>query len=263
MRELRKYPRTLHIEGSRSQPGDEDLQSVPLASIAQGHVVVEEKLDGANAGVSFDTEGNLLLQSRGHYLTGGARERHFDLFKTWASAHRTALHEALGERYVMYGEWLFAKHTIFYDALPHYFMEFDVLDTESGAFLATPERRELLGDAPVRSVPVLSEGAVRDVDALRALVRHSLYKTSTWGERLSEHALREGRPVERTLEETDPSPLAEGLYLKVEGNGRVIGRYKFIRKSFLTAVTDAESHWLARPILPNLLAPGVDLFDPA
>jgi hypothetical protein len=41
--ELLKYPRTQHIEGSRLQPGDEDLDSVPLAQIAGRHVVIAEK----------------------------------------------------------------------------------------------------------------------------------------------------------------------------------------------------------------------------
>ena len=36
--------------------------------------MVEEKIDGANSAVSFDGDGGLLLQSRGHYLTGGYRE---------------------------------------------------------------------------------------------------------------------------------------------------------------------------------------------
>jgi len=40
----------------------------------------------------------------------------------------------------------------------------------------------------------------------------------------------------------------------------VLGRYKWIRASFLTAVVDSGSHWLARPIVPNRLADGVDLF---
>jgi hypothetical protein len=38
-----KYPRTPHIEGSRLQPGDEDLDSVPFSSIASQYVAVEEK----------------------------------------------------------------------------------------------------------------------------------------------------------------------------------------------------------------------------
>src|SRR5919204_4474294 len=110
---LHKYPRTLHLEGSRLQPGDEDLETVPFAELAGRFVVVEEKLDGANAGLSFDADGRLRLQSRGHFLTGGARERHFTLFKQWAHTHAARLRQALGSRYLLYGEWLYAQHTIF------------------------------------------------------------------------------------------------------------------------------------------------------
>src|ERR1700677_3867566 len=98
---LRKYPRTHHLEGSRWPPGDEDLHSTPFAALAGRHLVVEEKLDGANAAISFDASGKLLLQSRGHYLSGGPREKHYNLFKQWANAHLRPLHTALGNRYVL------------------------------------------------------------------------------------------------------------------------------------------------------------------
>jgi hypothetical protein len=39
-----------------------------------------------------------------------------------------------------------------------------------------------------------------------------------------------------------------------------VGRYKFVRASFLTSVVESGSHWLKRPIVPNQLRPGVDLF---
>lgn len=45
--------------------------------------------------------------------------------------YKDRLYEVLGRRYVMYGEWMYAKHTIYYDLLPHYYMEFDVLDRET------------------------------------------------------------------------------------------------------------------------------------
>lgn len=76
-----KYPRTPHIQGSRLQPGEEDLRQRSFSDIAGHHVVLEEKIDGANTAVSFTDEGKLRLQSRGHFLTGGYRERHYDLLK--------------------------------------------------------------------------------------------------------------------------------------------------------------------------------------
>ena len=161
MTAMKKYPRTPHIEGSRLQPGDEDLGQVPFAEIRGRALVVEEKIDGANSGVSFDDRGQLQLQSRGHFLTGGPRERHFHLLKTWAATHQDGLREALGARYIMYGEWMYARHTVFYDWLPHYFLEFDILDRETGAFLDTPSRRALLEGLPVVGVPVLHAGALQ------------------------------------------------------------------------------------------------------
>lgn len=263
--DLLKYPRTRHIEGSRLQPGDHDLAAIELASLDQRGttLVIEEKLDGANAGVSFDDDGELRLQSRGHFLVGGGRERHFDLLKTWATRHREALWRVLGARHVMYGEWLYAKHTVFYDQLPHYFMEFDVYDRERGEFLDTDRRHALLRGTPVVSVPVLHRGEVRDVDALRRMIVASRYKSAQWREALREAATLADLDVERVERETDLRDEAEGLYLKHEQGGTVIGRYKFVRASFLTAVVDSGSHWLSRPIVPNRLHAGVDLFAEA
>ena len=260
MSELRKYPRTRHIEGSRLQPGDEDLHAVPWAELRGAPLVVEEKLDGANAGLSFAADGTLRLQSRGHFLTGGARERHFALFKTWAQTHQRPFFERLGARYVVYGEWLYAKHTIFYDRLPHFFMEFDVLDLERDVFLDTPARHALLDGLPIESVPVLHRGALERLDALTALVARSLYKGSGWRDALIASARSLGQSPELVRDQTDPSDDAEGLYVKLERDGVVAARFKWIRPSFLTAVVDSGSHWLRRPILPNQLAPGADPF---
>ncbi|MGC4114561.1 MAG: RNA ligase family protein [Myxococcales bacterium] len=258
--QIHKYPRTQHIEGSRLQAGDEDLAQVPFSALRGQFLVVEEKLDGANCGVSFSSDGELQLQSRGHYLVGGGRERHFDLFKAWAQSHEASLRERLGDRYVMYGEWLYAKHTVFYDRLPHYFMEFDVLDTIDGSFLSTERRRELSKGVAVEPVPVLHEGPLEKPEELTGFIRPSLYKSKDWRERLAEGAKARELDVERVQRETDGSDFAEGLYIKVEEQGRVLERYKFVRASFLAAVFAAEGHWLNRPILPNELAPGVDLF---
>ena len=88
-----KYPRTPHIQGSRLQPGDEDLRQRPFSDIAGRNVVLEEKIYGANSAISFTNEGELRLQSRGHYLTGGYRERHYDLMKQWGAVHKDRLYE--------------------------------------------------------------------------------------------------------------------------------------------------------------------------
>ncbi|HEY1542245.1 MAG TPA: RNA ligase family protein [Xanthobacteraceae bacterium] len=259
MSELRKYPRTRHILGSRLQSGDEDVGSAAFAEIAGRHLVVEEKVDGANAAISFASDGRVLLQSRGHYLTGGPRERHFDLLKRWANSVADAIRLVLKDRFIVYGEWLYAKHTIFYDALPHYFLEFDVFDRRRETFLSSAARRRLLGGLPFRSVPVLHEGAIADTTSLTRLLGRSAFKSPDWRAHLAgtARALEQNLPL--VAQQTDDSDLMEGLYIKVEENDRVIDRFKFVRPDFLTAVLDSESHWQSRPILPNLLAPGVTI----
>ena len=260
MNQIHKYPRTHHLEGSRSQPGDEDLDSVSWDAVAGRQIVVEEKMDGANAAVSFSPEGRLLLQSRGHYLTGGAREKHFDLFKRWAATHQGSLRATLGTRYVMYGEWLLAKHTVFYDRLPHYFMEFDVLDLHTGEFLDTPGRRRRLGALPVVPVRVLWQDVIKSAGAARSLLGRSSFIGPRHLESLAAECSRRALDPDRVMAETDPSTDMEGLYIKVEEDGVVKQRYKYVRASFLTRVQDSESHWLSRPIVPNGLEAGVDIF---
>jgi ATP-dependent RNA circularization protein (DNA/RNA ligase family) len=225
-----KYPRTPHISGSRLQPGDEDVKVVARESLLHQKLTIEEKLDGSNCGISFGGDDVLILQSRGHVLTGGPRERQFDLLKRWAGHHQSALRGILGRRYLMYGEWLYARHTIPYDRLPHYFLEFDILDRESGEFLSTGARQELLAGGPVRSVPVLGSASVDQLDAFIGKSRCA------------------------------STEMMEGLYLKAEDSGRVMGRYKYVRQSFLQTVADSDSHWMDRPIEPNRLAEGVDIF---
>ncbi|MEV6927544.1 RNA ligase family protein [Dactylosporangium sp. NPDC051485] len=248
---LRKYPRTPHLQGSRLQPGDHDLAQVPFAELAGRELVVEEKLDGANAAISFDPDGALLLQSRGHYLTGGPREKQFAPFKAWAAGMSHVLRSVLKDRFILYGEWLYAKHTCFYDALPHHFCEFDVYDRQSDAFLSTPRRRELLDGLGVASVPVLKVGAFADLAGLTALVGPSTCRTDGWKDTLQESARAGGADPDRVLRETDMSEDMEGLYLKLEDADTVLGRYKWVRPSFHTAILDSGSHWQDRPIVAN------------
>jgi hypothetical protein len=256
-----KYPRTRHIEGSGLQKGDHDLKVAPFQDVRGRSLVVEEKVDGANAGVSFTPQGALRLQCRGHYLTGGPSEAQFALFKPWAETHRSWLWDVLGDRYILYGEWCLAKHTVFYDALPHYFLEFDIYDTATGDWLSTERRREMLAGRPVVSVPVLKEGTFSRLKDLTDLVRPSLYKTPRWRDALREAAEAAGTdPDVAATRETDRSDLAEGLYVKHEEDGRVVGRYKWVRPDFLNAILDSGSHWRDRPLVRNGLAPGADLF---
>lgn len=261
MNQIFKFPRTQHIIGSKLQLGDEDLVNVPFSQIKGRNIVVEEKVDGANSGVSIVSD-YLMLQSRGHYLTGGYRERHFDLFKTWSNTHSNKFKELLGERYVMYGEWLFAKHTVFYDNLPHYWMEFDIFDTEKELYLDTPTRQKMLKNFPfISSVKVLFEGKMDKKEDLYNLITKSHFISDEYVQNLEQEVAGQKLDISKIKNETDMSGLMEGLYIKVEEDGVVKERYKYVRNGFLSTVSDSETHWLDRPIIPNQLKGTInDLF---
>jgi hypothetical protein len=252
---LKKYPRTQHIQGSNLQFGDEDLSSVSASGLSDRTLVVEEKIDGGNTGISFES-GKMLLQSRGHYLSGGDHPQ-YNLLKAWTNATKLDLLDLLGNRFIMYGEWMYAKHTIFYDLLPHYFLEFDIYDKETNLFLSTEKRRQLLEGSSIVSVPVLFKGITTN---FADFVKTSLFKSDQLVDNFY-HAVQSAKCDLATAEqETDLSPLAEGVYIKDESHGVVEGRYKWVRSDFIQRIKDADSHWQSRPIIENRLAPGVDIF---
>jgi hypothetical protein len=234
---------------------------VAVESLIDGQQIWEEKIDGANCGISFSNDAELRLQSRGHFLTGGFREAQFNRFKSWSQRRVDTLFDLFGNRYICYGEWCYAKHTVFYDRLPHYFLEFDIFDKERQRFLSTAARRRLLDGSPIVSVPVLTTKRIGSEAQVRALITQSLYKSDDWLSGLRRSANRAGVAVEQVIRDTDPSRASEGLYLKVEDDDHVIGRYKFVRPDFLQAILDSGTHWASRPIVPNQLDPESPFFD--
>lgn len=253
--QLRKYPRTSHIRGSRFQHGDGDMDAIAWDELRGKHLVVEEKMDGTNVGISF-IDGVLHLQSRGHYLRGGPRETQYALLKQWVSTFQEELYCTITDRYIVYGEWMFAKHTMFYDALPHYFMEFDVYDKESNEYLSTSSREYLLRNWNHNSVLVLAEGRFDKLSELSSLIVRSNFITDDRDANLTEAALDAGvLPIE-AVRHTDMHPEMEGLYVKWEEDGFVKGRYKYVRDTFTSSIMDQETHWHDRPIIQNKLNPG-------
>ena len=272
-----KYPRTKHVKGSRFQHGDHDLEAVPWEELQGKNLIIEEKMDGANCGISFSEEGELLLQSRGHYLRGGPREKHFALLKQWASAKQEELFCVLGSRYVMYGEWLYAKHTMFYDELPHYFMEFDILDIEDGCneFLSTAARAKVINGSSLIArletdtivpVRVIAEGKFEKLSDLEEMITKSNFisdkrvanflNACTIAGVLSRDSSLNDNDIKVALATGDWSEKMEGLYIKWEEDHVVKGRYKFVRESFTSSILEQDTHWLARPIVQNRLKEG-------
>lgn len=255
MDETLKYPRTPHVEGSCLQLGD-DKARVPLKKLRGAFTVWEEKLDGANSAIRLDSEGRLILQSRGHVLSGGGKEGQFAPLKAWAAAHRDELWGLLGSRYVLYGEFCFALHSAFYNQLDHFFYEFDALDLKSGSFLSTADRHDLLMGASFPSVPLVYAGpSLLEPKRIEALIKPSLFKNADWKAALRIAAERSGeRDIEALMAKIDDTALCEGLYGKLETAEKTIGRVKFVRSGFVQAMLSHDEHWSERVLVPNGLS---------
>jgi hypothetical protein len=89
---------------------------------------------------------------------------------------------------------------------------------------------------------------------------HSHFISDDHLTRLRTICQEKGLDAAQVLKETDPVTLMEGLYIKIEEDGAVKERYKYVRPGFLQAVFNSESHWMDRPIVPNCLKEGAMLF---
>jgi hypothetical protein len=237
-----KYPRTPHLFGSRGTDDDKHLSAVDSARfIADESLIVEEKLDGTNVGIHFTSAGRMVLQCRGHEITAGMHPQ-YDLFKQWTMGKRTDLELMLEDRYILFGEWLYARHSVHYRRLPHYFFEFDIFDKHEDVFLNLASRLKILAGSGVQTVPVLHRGKATQ-EQLHALIGQSSYDSAF-----------------QNPETGRTDDLMEGLYLRTEAAGRVTGRAKLVRPEFVEKVKQSE-HWQHQAMVPNLLAQGAEIWS--
>ena len=147
----------------------------------------------------------------------------------------------LGGQFILYGEWLYAKHSVHYRKLPHYFFEFDIYDKDAGRFLDLATRLRMLEGTGLRTVPVAHRGRVR-ADDLQALIGPSAFDSAF-----------ENPVTGRT------DNLMEGVYVRTEAGGYVTGRAKLVRPEFVEKVKQSE-HWQHQRMIPNLLEDGANIW---
>lgn len=215
-----KFPSTPHLATMPGVDirGDKVLKESERDEFLTHEVTVEEKVDGANLGLSFDADGNIRAQNRGAYLhlPGSGQWKKLG---EWLALHTDTLFEHLSDRYILFGEWCYAQHSIFYDHLPDWFLAFDVYDREKRRFLATARRDKLFDAMHTSKVPSLAFGRFSYPEIKNLLSQSRL---------------------------TDKP--AEGVYLRIDHGDWLEQRAKLVRPSFIQAV---EQHWSRSAIRPN------------
>ena len=67
-----KYPRTPHLFGSKGTADDKHMNEADSCQfIADESLIVEEKIDGTNVGIHFDSQGQCVMQCRSHEIREG------------------------------------------------------------------------------------------------------------------------------------------------------------------------------------------------
>lgn len=221
--EFFRFPRTPHLAWSAEggPRGDKLLSAAEAQAFLNREILVEEKIDGANLGLSIGPEGRVRAQNRGGFVAEETRHPQFRTLFNWVEARRDALVEHLRPGLLLFGEWCYAVHTVRYSRLPDWFLAFDVYDQSLGEFWSQPRRDSLVAALGLELVPQLASGRF-DLPKLESMLGAS--------------RLGEGP--------------AEGLYLRADEGDRLVARAKLVRKEFLQ--TDSE-HWSHRRLEVNSL----------
>lgn len=211
-REFIKFPSTPHLAvlSDVDIRGDKVFTDFQRESFLEHFITIEEKIDGANLGISFDSEGNILVQNRGNFIQKPWNGQ-WKKLENWLESKVDLLFEHLHDKYILFGEWCFAQHSIKYEYLPDWLLGFDVYDLSTGKFLSVDRRNELLQKLTIESVPIIARGKFT-FDDLRSYFSKSVFSKQP----------------------------AEGLYLRYDKKDWLSQRAKLVRSSFIQT---AEPHW--------------------
>lgn len=212
-----KFPRTEHLVNLGAATDDDlILTTSPITSL-HGDIAIEEKVDGGCMGISLASDLSILVQNRSRYITSKTHAQYAKV-GYWVESHQLQLldllhrDEQMPERFMLFGEWLAATHAIHYTVLPDLFLAFDLYDRLKDEFVSRPVLSALLKDTDIQQVPLMLEvqGSITTHDLCQMTNRQSAFRNG---------------PV-------------EGVYVRIQDNGKTLHRYKIVRADFAPGNSD-------------------------
>jgi hypothetical protein len=229
-----KYPRTLHLPWSKGATSD-DKMAKDVSTLINIEIVITEKLDGSNCCLESDA-----CYARTH--SGPPTHESFDLFK---ALHSQVKH-SIPSNLQLFGENLYALHSISYDKLPAYFMLFNVKENiiapncssvysdpdfiTNSHWLSWDEVEMWADEIGVPCVPVLFKGKVSSEKELKELVISLVAQSSRVGS-------------ER-----------EGVVVRVARQFRDDEFFNCVLKYVRANHVQTDDHWRSQEIVKNKLA---------
>lgn len=158
MKDLKKY---IHIE---------QMSDKLVGSFLPGdHIIIQEKLDGANASFQYDAESDsLVCFSRNHPLDAEDTLRGF--YDWVQELDKELVRSILGEHLRVFGEWL-VKHTVSYPEEKHNTLYiFDIYDMEKRCYCPQEYVKAVAEALGIPYVPVFYDGVFTNWDEIMPLI---------------------------------------------------------------------------------------------
>lgn len=165
---MSKYNRTYHLPFSPGATSDDKI-SKNVDSLLGVDIVINEKLDGENTGMTDD----------GVYARSHAAFTTSPWSREVRQLHDIKVRGNLGENVFLFGENMEGIHSIEYTNLESYFYIFGVRDNNIWIPWQSVEEYSYLLDIP--TVPVLFKGKVNTEKELKELVENLVSKQSKLG----------------------------------------------------------------------------------
>ncbi|KAH3742896.1 ATP dependent DNA ligase [Pelomyxa schiedti] len=218
-----KFPRTKHLLNVGGASRDDLIMDAKdVRDFLSRDIIVEEKIDGSNLGISITHDNQIRFQNRSHWVTSATATQWKGL-EQWVSK-TPALYDILTPDTILFGEWMAIKHSIHYTRLPSPFVAFDIYDIPSKKFLSTTARNAKLEGTGIPTVPLVASGRFSREQLL---------------------AMLQGR---RSDFYDGP---AEGLYLRIENATHLEQRAKIVRADFLPDPN--VTHWTKNVPIKNIV----------
>jgi hypothetical protein len=212
-----KYPRTYHFAWSEGAINDDKIGS-SVSRLLNVPIVLSEKLDG----------GNCSLEANGVFARTHANIPTHPSFDVIKALHGT-VKWLIPADIQLFGEAMYAKHSIYYDRLPGYFLLFGVHSIVNKEWCGWDDVKMWAEEIGVPTVPVLFEGIVSSEEELKSLTDKLMTQPAVYGDE------REGVVVR-----------VQNAFTDDEFSECVMKR---VRKGHV----QTDEHWMHQELVPNKL----------
>lgn len=221
-KKMKGIPRYLLENAADPLKGKKCLTEAEVNVLLDGHTVFEEKVDGGIVGIAWDGEKHLAI-GKHSMISPYDNSKKFYGLNGWIYQNYEKI-QKIPKGWIIFGEWLRAKHNIFYNNLPDYFIAFDIWD--GYRYLDLHNRSDMLHKLGFAEVPLIYSGDNLDVEDVLCIA--------------------DGLSISNKSR-FNSSETFEGIVIKNYQKG-LMGKY--VRREFMDSI---EENWINNPLTENRL----------